>query len=231
MRLAEGLAELLSPTRCAGCELPGALLCPDCEGALPRIDPRTACPRCGAPTRGGACVECAGRAFAFAGARCLGTLEPPLSRMVVLHKDAGERRLGAVLGALAAEVWLATPPAAPAVPPEAVTFVPASRDALRHRGFDHAEGIAHAVAARLGLPCVRALTRVRGGDQRALGRDARLAALSCAFAPGPEPTPPRVLLVDDVFTTGATLHAAALALRASGCAEVLALALARACGG
>lgn len=228
MRLAEGLAELLSPTRCAGCELPGALLCPACERDLPRIDPLDACARCGAPVGGGACVECAGREYAFASARCLGTLGPPLSRMVVLHKDAGERRLGAVLGALAAEAWLAAPARGA---PQAVAFVPASRHALRRRGFDHAEGIARAAASRLDVPCVKALARVRGGDQRALGRDARLAALEGTFALGSQTPPPRVLLVDDVFTTGATLHAAALALRSAGCGEVHALAVARACGG
>lgn len=53
-----GAVELLSPTRCVGCDLPGGLLCPSCRAAVLRIDQRRACPRCGAPFGALVCTEC-----------------------------------------------------------------------------------------------------------------------------------------------------------------------------
>ena len=103
MRLIEGLAELLFPTRCAGCEMPGAVLCESCRDALPRVEPSGACPRCGAPFGYLVCTECWSREWAFEAALAVGSLEAPLARAVVLHKDAGERRLAAVFGRLLAE--------------------------------------------------------------------------------------------------------------------------------
>lgn len=144
--------------------------------------------------------------------------------MVVLHKDGGERRLGPLLGALLAE----TLPRVRPRPWDAVTFVPASRAARQRRGFDHAESMAAEVAARLRLPLVCALARSHGADQRALGRGARAANAESAFVATSTP-PARPLLVDDVFTTGATLDAAAGALLAAGALRVDAAAVARAC--
>lgn len=222
--LLDALSELVSPTRCAGCELPGTLLCPRCAASLPRIAADSACPACGAPAGDGRCSECEGRAFAFASARCFGTLGPPVSRMIVLHKDGGERRLGPLLGALLAE---ALPRRGGA---DAVAFVPASRKAIRRRGFDHAEAIAGEVADALALPLCRALSRVSAGDQRVLGREARASAVSGAFAAA-GPLAAHILLVDDVLTTGATVDAAARELLRAGAERVDIAAVARACGG
>ena len=177
MRLLEGLAELLFPTRCAGCEMPGALLCDTCRDALPLIDRRGHCPRCGAPFGYLTCTECWNREWAFEAALALGEFEPPLARAVVLHKDAGERRLAAVLGGLlgneVSDAWDGWA--------DAVAFVPATRAALRRRGFDHGFAIANALADNQGIPLLRALHRAAALDQRTLGRAARA------------PPPPRAL--------------------------------------
>lgn len=225
MRLPEGLAELLFPTRCAGCDAPGALLCDSCVRALPLVDPAHACPRCGAPARDGRCRQCAGRELPFAGARCAGLLEPPLSRAVTLLKDGGEPRLAAVLGELAAAAagewaeWADT-----------VTWVPASATAVSRRGFDHAEAISWALAAAAGRRPEGLLRRASGADQRRLGRADRAENVAGAFTLAPRDRPDaRILLVDDVFTTGATLGAAARVLLAAGALEVRAIAVARAC--
>jgi ComF family protein len=98
------------------------------------------------------------------------------------------------------------------------------------RGYNQAEQIARPLAARLGLPCVPALSRRRATPpQSLLGRDERLVNLRKAFrAPKPERVRGlHVLLVDDVATTGATLDAAAEALKRAGAAAVTALVAGR----
>lgn len=223
MRLLEGLAELLFPTRCAGCELPGALLCDACRDALPLIDRSGQCPRCGAPFGYLTCTECWNREWAFEAALALGEFEPPLARAVVLHKDAGERRLAGVLGGLLGEEVTAAWDGWA----DAVAFVPATRAALRRRGFDHGLAIASALAETHGVPLVRALHRAAALDQRTLGRAARAMNASGTFSAGESVSGMRILLTDDVFTTGATLDAAAAALLDSGAEAVRVAAVAR----
>jgi ComF family protein len=146
-------------------------------------------------------------------------------------KDSGERRYAAVLAELlaaATDGWLA--------PADVLVPAPASPAAVRRRGFDHAADITR-VLGRLTGSEVRCLLRATGSaDQRALGREERFANRASAFRlagprgiAGGTVLPERVVLVDDVFTTGATLDAAARVLRAAGVAEVRALAVARAC--
>lgn len=221
-RFAEGLLELLCPTRCAGCDLPGELLCEECEDSLPRVDRDTACPRCGAPFGALVCTECWNSTWSFEASIALGSLEPPLSRAVVLHKDASERRLAPVLGGLLADVVEREWPSWA----QAVSFVPATTKAVRRRGFDHAEAIAAAVAAGLEAPLVPALARTIALDQRALGRAARAANAAGSFA-AVAPVSGRALLIDDVMTTGATLDAAAASLLEAGAGAVRCAVLAR----
>ena len=223
MRLTEALAELFFPTRCAGCEMPGALLCDRCRADLPRIDSTGACPRCGAPFGYLVCTECWSREWAFEAALAVGSLEAPLARTVVLHKDAGERRLGQLLGALAAEqvsgVWPGWA--------ECVVYVPATTAALRRRGFDHGRAIALSLGAELGVPVVDALHRTAARDQRRLGRVERESNAAGTFL-SVGSVSGRVLLSDDVFTTGSTLDAAAAVLLQSGAGAVRVCAVARA---
>lgn len=113
------------------------------------------------------------------------------------------------------------------VPPpnsvDVVTWVPTTRRRRRQRGVDQAELLARACAHRMAIPC-RSLITPPLLAQHGLTRAQRLqkAPLSAARTTG------RVLLVDDVVTTGATLRAAAHALRNAGAQRVDAVALARA---
>lgn len=222
MRLLEDIAELLFPTRCSGCELPGAVLCDACREKLPRIDRAGACPACGAPYGYLTCTECWNREWSFSAGLALGEFERPLARAIILYKDAGERRLAAVLGTLLAEQIASAWPGWA----ETVVFVPATRAAMRRRGFDHGLAIATVVAAELGVPVADVIVRSHARDQRKLGRAARADNTDGTFSVARE-IKGRVLLTDDVVTTGATFDAAAGALLDSGAEEVRVAAVAR----
>ncbi|MGH9188578.1 MAG: ComF family protein [Acidimicrobiales bacterium] len=107
-----------------------------------------------------------------------------------------------------------------------VTWVPTTPARRRSRGFDHAELLARAVARRLRLPCRPALRRRPGPAQTGLDAAERRAGPVFHVFTGSR-LPARVLLVDDVVTTGATVRAAAAALRGAGTGEVHVLAAAR----
>jgi ComF family protein len=96
------------------------------------------------------------------------------------------------------------------------------------RGYNQAELIARPLAERLGVPLRQALRRRRGTTPQAtLSREARRRNLKSPFAGRAVLAGERVLLVDDVVTTGATLHAAAERLRSQGAGTIIAAAVAR----
>jgi predicted amidophosphoribosyltransferase len=199
------IASLLAPPLCAACGSPHqaeAVLCGRCEADL------AAAPRVIEPGPPG--VDLAVAASPFDG----------VAREVV-HGLKYARRL-ALAGVAAGAMLRALPSHEVA---DAVVPVPAGPWRWRWRGFDPAEEIAIAVAERTGLP-VRGCLR-RGGGRRQVGRhrSERLSDPPRVWAT--EQCPRRALLVDDVWTTGATLSACARALREGGCRRVVSVTLAR----
>jgi competence protein ComFC len=170
-----------------------------------------------------ACADCPPRGIAQARAPFL--YDGPVSRAIRGMKFSGWHALGRHLAGAMAEV------SADLLPADVVTWVPLSRRRRARRGFDQAEVIARDVAPHLDLP-VRSLLR-RTRDTRAQARTGgadRRRALRDAFVAVADP-PGRVLLVDDVLTTGATAAACADVLTRSGAERVAVLTAARSLGG
>lgn len=226
----EGLLELAWPTRCIGCDLPGTLLCDACRDALPRIDPATACKLCGAPYGSIVCTECwDGDGFVehpFAQAVCALEFEGIAPLLITGFKDGGELRLAQVI----AELMAASIAQAGLADVDALVPVPATPKALRRRGYDHMALVAQPLSDALGIACTPLLEACDVSDQRGLERTERQENMRDAFSlTGPAKVEglQRVLLVDDVFTTGSTLDAAAHVLQAGGVGEVIAAAACR----
>ena len=110
---------------------------------------------------------------------------------------------------------------------DAIAFVPATAAAYRRRGFDHMELVARALARETGIPLADVLVRPHAKDQRGLTRDERAANLAGTIRSIEDVSDLRILLIDDVITTGSSIREATRALDARGAAAVTACALCR----
>jgi predicted amidophosphoribosyltransferase len=195
--LHEALLDLVLPRRCAGCAAPGAGLCALCRATL-----------AAAPL--GVVADGPGRLPPLAAAAAYGG---PVRGVLIAHKEHGRLALVRPLGsALAAAAACLGP-----VPGTVVVPVPSSAAAVRARGHDHARRLARTAARELDLPSRPLLRPVRAvADSAGLGAAQRTANLRGALAARRPLDGVRVLVVDDVVTTGATLREAVRALRAAG---------------
>lgn len=204
--LLNSLLELLFPDRCAGCKRTGALLCARCRDVL---NIYTGTVR---------------RLPALDGVSIAYVYQGPLRDAIHQLKYRRRRRMAGPLGELL--VPFARPHAATL---DAIIPIPMHAARYAERGFNQAELIAQTVAAGVQIPCLgSSITRVRATAQQAkLNAQERQQNMRGAFAWKGGTPPARVLLIDDVLTTGATMDACAQTLREAGSREVYGLALAR----
>jgi ComF family protein len=232
-----GAMDFLYPRICLACHADLSrtdrnYLCGPCEEALPRFGPE-ACPRCGQGLGPGApdvsrCPDCRHRAPAFDGASAWGPYRDALRDLVLQLKFGGERVLADELGRLLGARLAADPRFGDV---DVLVPVPLDPATEGDRGYNQSALLAEALGRRLGRPVeTHALAKARAtAPQATLDAARRAENVAGAFAAArPDGLRGRrVLLVDDVMTTGATASEAATVLKSAGAKTVLVAVVAR----
>lgn len=216
--------DLLYPPRCPVCHSlapVGKDICPECAERLPYVrEPR--CRKCGKPVTDVMifCEDCMEFPHDFDQGTAAFLYDDCMRETIRHFKYKGRKEYGAVLGRLLYEyarpdlaLWNA----------EAVVPVPLHREKLRQRGYNQAAVTAEAFARFASLPCFPdALVRTgRTAAMKNLAAGERRRNLRDAFSVSPDfRTPERILVVDDIYTTGSTADACAAALKGAGAKEV-----------
>ena len=219
---------LLFPSRCPLCTLPSDLrhynpLCAACWNRMERYT-GPACTLCGLPTdspRTGLCESCLRSVPPFSGLHYYGIYEGPLREAIHLLKFSGLKRLSGPLSSLLHDL--------PIPEVDGVVSVPLHRKKLKHREFNQSALLGrHLARHRKTRLLIDAIEKVRETpDQTEVTGKERFANIRGAFYASSKVRGLRLLLVDDVITTGATVHACAKALVKAGAQEIVVAALAR----
>ena len=206
--------DLLFPPKCPICQKLvglGETICPDCARALPLASGARG-------THKGDFFEGCYTPFFY---------EEPLRRSFLRYKFNGQQHYARIYGKWMADCLVAQQQ----TEFDLVTWVPLSRLRRWRRGYDQAELLASQVASHLSLPLIctlrkanrKPLSRLEGS--RAI-RSARILG-AYSLAKGADVAGKRLLLVDDIVTSGATLNECARILKTAGAAEIRCVALAR----
>jgi ComF family protein len=223
----KGIAlDLLFPRWCVGCGREGDFICPDCFRSLPRIHPPL-CPRCGQPQPSAVvCPACVGWSADIDGVRAPFKFNGAVRQAIHQLKYQNVRAIAALLGQWLSDYLQANP-----LPGEVLVPVPLHRKRLRERGYNQSRLLALELSRLSGLPLVEdCLVREHytTPQARTPSLDERRSNVAEAFSCRDRRLESRrVLLIDDVATSGATLDACARALKSAGAGSVWGLVLAK----
>ena len=224
--LLQHVTDVIMPHECfvCGSAAGGEAVCPACRGELPRR-PGRACPVCALPVvDGGVCGRCARQPPAFDATWAVFDYAFPVDAMLHALKYRHQLALAGFfareLAGLAGDPWRGV---------DMILPMPLHAHRLAERGFNQAVEIARPLARANGLPLeLAAIRRVRNTvAQAGLDREARLRNPRGAFEGVRPLAGVRILVVDDVMTTGATLNELARALKRQGAGWVGNLVIAR----
>lgn len=224
-RALDSCLDIFFPPYCVGCGRQGEIWCQDCVQEIEPISGRL-CPSCGLPLISTMqCGSCRSEELPFH-ARSYAWYRGPICRALVQLKYRPDRRLSdwlanRLIEIVSREAW----------PSMTVVPVPLSRKKFNRRGYNQVDLIASGVARKLGQPYrASALRRIRDTrSQVGLSPDARRRNVQGAFrADSRKVRGKNILIIDDLFTTGATLLACTQVLRSAGAELVFALTVARA---
>lgn len=220
----EELQEILAPTRCCGCDCYGALMCASCQQRIQSYDRSQSCLNCGAAFGRIACTECFDTRFEFDQVLILGNFESVIRRAILLWKDRNEQRLGALFGNMLGQAirlewgdWA-----------DQLVYVPSTKASLKRRGFSQSRQLVAAVSTAVGLTPADIFVKDVNQDLRGLAKSQRLKLMSKGFHLSEKAeVKSRVLIIDDVLTTGSTLNSLSLLAKKAGAQEVRVAVIAR----
>lgn len=229
MQIIQRALDLLFPPLCVQCRRSGSVLCALCVMAIPWLQPPL-CGLCGLPQLAGqACRRCFYHPLQLSGLRAISGYQEPLRSSIHALKYNGNTRLGEPLGTLLAQAYQRYQLEVDLIMP-----VPLHKERLRQRGYNQAELLAQSCAHSLQIPVHTTLLQrsKTTSTQVALSALQRRENLRGAFYCDAASTTKsvlkrKILIIDDVSTTGATLEACAAPLFAAGAQEVWGLVLAR----
>ena len=218
--------DLVFPRSCVACGVAADLLCADCRARVRILGP-PCCECCGAPTAWPVlrCRECAGRAPTFLTARAAVAYAGPVPPLVRAWKERALRRVADLAVELVSDT--VERPAA-----DVITYIPGDPGRQLTRAAHPAAALAHGLGEQWSLPGERLLRRTRRVPRQTglslAERRRNVRGVFDADGGALRAGSPRVVLVDDVYTTGATVSSAAAALLRGGAATVCVVTFARA---
>ena len=223
MSILEQLVNLYAPHICVGCGFEGSLLCSGCRT---KLAPQTACCyRCNSPRRLGRTCSTCRHVTRLVSVNCVTSYSGLSKDLLWALKFDRAQAAAEIIGGVMAQAYSRSTPADALIVP-----IPTAMKRVRKRGYDQASLIARSYARHTGCQYAPLLLRYGSQEQKAAGRLERHQQLQGAYRLK-DPTKVagrRIILIDDVVTTGATLEQASAVLADAGAKAIAGLAFARA---
>lgn len=219
------LKDFLFPKRCVGCEKIDTFLCPGCMKDLILIK-KTKCLFCGKINVLGLCAKCKKETGVVQGYSYCYFKEGPAKKLVYALKFKGMKELGETMAGLMAVGFLENSKDIDNIAHYVIVPVPLDKERYRQRGYNQTQLIAQALAKKLNLKLENPLLKKVKPPQMKLNKKERQLNLVGAYS-AKIASPKKVILVDDILTTGATIKECVKTLKKNGTKKIIAITFAR----